>query len=51
MLDHGRITFRDDMQIREKPSLIMELFEIAGRRNLDIHPDALSAIDFRRKHY
>lgn len=48
VLDHGRITFRDEMQIRENPSLIMELFEIAGRRNLDIHPDALSAIDFRR---
>lgn len=48
LLDHGRLTFRDEMQLREKPSLIMELFEIAGRRNLDIHPDALSALDFRR---
>lgn len=48
VLDHGRLTFKDPMQIREKPSLIMELFEIAGRRNLDIHPDALSDIDFRR---
>ncbi|MGJ8563817.1 MAG: [protein-PII] uridylyltransferase [Alphaproteobacteria bacterium] len=48
ILDHGRITFKDPMQIREKPALIMELFEVAGRRNLDIHPDALSDIDFRR---
>ena len=48
VLDHGRLMFADPLQIREKPSLIMDLFEIAGRRNLDIHPDALSAIDFRR---
>ncbi len=48
ILDHGRLTFKDPMQLREKPSLIMELFEIAGRRNLDIHPDALSDIGFRR---
>ncbi len=48
ILDHGRLMFKDPMTLRERPSLIMELFEIAGRRNLDIHPDALSAIDFRR---
>lgn len=48
ILDHGRLMFRDPMTLREKPALIMELFEIAGRRNLDIHPDALSAVDFRR---
>jgi [protein-PII] uridylyltransferase len=47
-LDHGRLNFADDMQIREDPSLIMELFLLAGQRNLDIHPDALGAIDFRR---
>lgn len=48
VLDHGRLMFEDPMQIREKPTLILDLFEIAGRRNLDIHPDALSAINFRR---
>jgi len=48
ILDHGRLMFKDAMMLREKPSLIMQLFEIAGQRNLDIHPDALSAIDFRR---
>ncbi len=48
ILDHGRLTFADPLQLRERPALIMELFEIAGRRNLDIHPDAFSAIDFRR---
>ncbi len=48
ILDHGRLMFTDPMQIREHPSLILKLFEVAGRRNLDIHPDALSALDFRR---
>lgn len=48
LLDHGRLMFKDPMQIREQPGLILKLFEIAGLRNVDIHPDALSAIDFRR---
>ncbi len=47
-LDHGRLMFKDPLKIRENPSLVMQLFEIAGRRNLDIHPDALSSLDFRR---
>ena len=48
ILDHGRLNFADDMKIKENPSLILELFQIAGSRNLDLHPDALGAIDFRR---
>ncbi len=48
ILDHGRLMFKDPMQLRDKPSLVLKLFEIAGRRNLDVHPDAFSAIDFRR---
>ena len=47
-IDHGRLNFADPMTIREKPSQIMQLFETAGRRNIDIHPDAFSEIDFRR---
>ena len=47
-LNHGRLDFRDDMQLREDPSLIMKLFEVAGRKNLDIHPDAIQSINFRR---
>ena len=47
-IDHGRLNFADAMTIREKPSQILQLFETAGRRNIDIHPDAFSAIDFRR---
>ncbi len=48
VLDHGRLMFADPMQIRDDPSIILQLFETAGRRNLDIHPDAFSAIDYRR---
>jgi len=48
IIDHGRLNFSDPMTIREKPSQILQLFETAGRRNIDIHPDAFSAIDFRR---
>ena len=48
IIDHGRLNFKDAMQLREDPSLILKLFLIAGKRNLDIHPDALSAISFRR---
>ena len=48
VLDHGRLMFADPMMIKKKPSVIMQIFETAGRRNLDIHPDAFSAIDFRR---
>jgi len=48
ILDHGRLMFADPLAIKKKPSVIMQIFETAGRRNLDIHPDAFSAIDFRR---
>ena len=48
VLDHGRLVFSDPLKIKEKPSMILQLFETAGRRNLDIHPDAFTAIDFRR---
>ena len=47
-IQKGRLTFTDAMQIRESPSLIMSLFDEAGRHNLDIHPDAFQAINFRR---
>ncbi len=47
-IDHGRLNFDDPMQLREDPSLILKLFAIAGKRNLDIHPDAFGAINFRR---
>ena len=48
VMEHGRLNFADPLKLKEQPELIMQLFEIAGRRNLDIHPEAFSAIDFRR---
>lgn len=48
VLDHGRLMFSNPLKIKENPSVILQLFETAGRRNLDIHPDAFTAIDFRR---
>ena len=48
IIDHGRLNFANPMTIREKPAQILQLFETAGRRNIDIHPDAFREIDFRR---
>ena len=48
VLDHGRLSFSDPLQIKNDPTIIMQLFETAGRRNIDIHPNAFTAIDFRR---
>ncbi len=48
IMDHGRLNFADPLKIRHDATIIMQLFETAGRRNVDIHPDAFSAIDFRR---
>ncbi|MEP1229360.1 MAG: HD domain-containing protein, partial [Litorimonas sp.] len=48
VLDHGRLSFSDPMMIKSDPSIIMQLFETAGRRNVDIHPNAFTEIDFRR---
>ena len=47
-LDKGRLNFSDDMALKEQPGLILRLFQLAGAKNLDIHPDAISAISFRR---
>ncbi|MEM7730983.1 MAG: [protein-PII] uridylyltransferase, partial [Pseudomonadota bacterium] len=47
-LTTGRLNFCDPLEIKNDPSVILQLFETAGRRNVDVHPDALSAIDFRR---
>ena len=47
-IKNGRLDFKDPLTIKNNPTVILELFETAGRRNLDIHPDALQAIDYRR---
>ena len=48
ILDRGRLSFADPLSIKNDPTIIMQLFETAGRRNVDIHPDAFAEIDFRR---
>lgn len=47
-IDNGRLNFQDPLQIRKDPGLVLRLFEVAGRYNIDIHPDAFSAINFRQ---
>lgn len=48
VIESGRLNFADPLTIRHSPALILKLFEIAGRHNLNIHPDAFAAINFRR---
>ena len=36
MLDRGRLMFANPMTLREKPEQILQLFETAGRRNINI---------------
>lgn len=47
-INTGRLDFKDPLEIKNDPGVILQLFETAGRRNVDVHPDALLAIDFRR---
>jgi len=44
VLDHGRLDFANARTLQKSPHLILELFRVAGQRNLDIHPDAFSTI-------
>ncbi len=44
VLDHGRLNFSAPQSVKTRPVLMLELFQIAGRRNLDIHPGAFQAI-------
>ncbi len=48
IMTRGRINFADPLQMKDNPSLILRLFQLAGENNFDIHPDAISAIRFRR---
>ncbi len=48
VIDTGRLRFQNPLDIRNHPSMILQLFEIAGRYNIDIHPDAFFDIDMRR---
>jgi len=44
VLDHGRLDFSSVRALKKNPFLMLDLFRVAGQRNLDIHPDAFSAI-------
>ena len=44
VLDHGRLTFTNAKILKKKPLLILRLFQIAGTRNLDIHPDGFAIL-------
>lgn len=42
--DNGRLNFKSTGFVKKNPIAMLRLFEIAGARNLDIHPDAFTAI-------
>lgn len=44
VLDHGRLDFASTRKLKNNPFLLLDLFRVAGQRNLDIHPDAFAAI-------
>lgn len=44
VLDHGRLDFASQRALMKNPFLMLDLFRVAGDRNLDIHPDAFAAI-------
>ncbi|RZV45008.1 MAG: [protein-PII] uridylyltransferase, partial [Acidimicrobiales bacterium] len=44
VLDHGRLDFVSARKLKNNPLLLLDLFRVAGNRNLDIHPDAFAAI-------
>jgi [protein-PII] uridylyltransferase len=44
VLDHGRLDFASARALKKNPFLMLDLFRVAGNRNLDIHPDAFAAI-------
>ncbi|MBL4870876.1 MAG: [protein-PII] uridylyltransferase [Robiginitomaculum sp.] len=44
VLEHGRLNFASAKALKKNPLYILRLFQIAGARNLDIHPDAFSAL-------
>ena len=44
VLDHGRLDFSSTRALKKNPLLILDLFRVAGNRNLDIHPDAFGAL-------
>ena len=50
VLEHGRLNFTAAARLKTRPILMMDLFRIAGARNLDIHPNAFQALFANRHH-
>jgi [protein-PII] uridylyltransferase len=48
-IDGGRLNV-DDRRVLEKPANVIKLFEIAERRDLDVHPAALGAAAHQIRH-
>jgi [protein-PII] uridylyltransferase len=44
VLDHGRLDFASPRTVKKNPFLILDLFRVAGQKNLDIHPDAFAVL-------
>ena len=42
-LDRGRLSIPDEQFLAKKPARLVELFAIAAREGLDIHPRAMRA--------
>ncbi|MCF6275726.1 MAG: [protein-PII] uridylyltransferase, partial [Robiginitomaculum sp.] len=49
ILEHGRLNFTAAARLKARPILMLDLFRIAGARNLDIHPNAFQAL-FANRH-
>ncbi len=49
VLEHGRLNFVAAARLKTRPILMLDLFRIAGARNLDIHPNAFQAL-FANRH-
>ncbi|HHL42741.1 MAG TPA: [protein-PII] uridylyltransferase [Hellea balneolensis] len=44
VLQNGRLSFSSKAYVRKHPESMLRLFLVAGRRNLDIHPEGIAAI-------
>ncbi|HHI88856.1 MAG TPA: [protein-PII] uridylyltransferase, partial [Hellea balneolensis] len=44
VLDHGRLNFSQPGRVKKQKLLMLNLFRIAGARNLDIHPNAYQTV-------
>ncbi len=43
-IEGGRLTFMDESDVKENPTLMVKIFRVADEKDLDIHPSALRLI-------